>query len=120
MGRFEDWRYPEIKENEDTKWGWRVKGVDNFKMGENVDIGYGTYIQAEAGVEIGDNVQIGGGVKIYSLDTIDGKNGKIIIKNDACIGANAVILPNVIIESGEKIKALSVVWVSKDNQRRIK
>ena len=109
MDRFENWQYPEIKENEDTKWGWRVRGVHNFKMGKNVDIGYGVYIQAEAGVELGNNVQIGGGAKIYSVNTINDTRGKVIIKDNACIGANAVILPGVVIESGVIIPACKVI-----------
>lgn len=106
--QFKNWKYPEIKENEDTKWGWRVRGVKNFKMGKNVDIGYGVYIQAEAGVELGDNVQIGGGAKIYSVNTINNTRGKVVIKDNACIGANAVVLPGVVVEAGGIVSACSV------------
>jgi len=66
-------------------------------------------MMAKEGIELEDNVQIGGGVKIYSCDTIDNIKGKVTLKTGCCIGANAVILPNVIIGRNSIIGACSVV-----------
>lgn len=46
---------------------------------------------------------------IYSLSTIDNKHGKVIIKDGARIGANSVIMPNVIIGKNTIIGALSFI-----------
>jgi len=107
--RFDDWQPPEIEDGVPTKWGWVVAHPENLTLGRKTDIGFGTYIGAHAGVEIGDRVQIGGGVKIYSLSTIDNKQGKITIKINAKIGANSVVMPNVIIGRNAVVGALSFV-----------
>jgi len=107
--RFDDWQPPEIEHNVATKWGWMVAHPENFTLGRNTDIGFGTYIGAHTGVEIGDKVQIGSHCAIYSLNTIDNQEGAVIIKKGACIGANSVIAPNVIIGANAKIGALSFV-----------
>jgi len=86
-----------------------VKCPEKLILGKNTDIGAFTYIGAHEGVEIGDNCEIGGGVKIYSLSTIDNKRGKVIIKGGARIGANSVIMPNVIMGQRSTIGALSFV-----------
>jgi len=67
------------------------------------------YIQSEAGVTIEDYVQIGGGVKIYSANTINGTKGRVIIRRNATVGANSVILPGVEIGENSIIGALSLV-----------
>lgn len=82
---------------------------ENLKLGKNVDIGAFCYLQAEEGIVIEDNVEIGGGCKIYSVSTIDNKRGKVILKKGAKIGANSVIMPNVIINECTIIGALSFV-----------
>ena len=107
--RFKNWRKPIIKDGKLTKWNWLVRGVKNFKLGKNTDIGAFVYIQAEKGVEIGDDVQIGGGVKIYSVSTIDGKKGKVILKKNCKIGANSVIMPGVTVGKNSIVGALSFV-----------
>lgn len=107
--RFKKWKKPQIKEGELTKWNWLVQGVKNLKLGKETDIGAFTYINATAGVEIQDNVQVGGGVKIYSISTIDGKQGKIVLKKNCKIGANSVILPNTTIGENSVVGACSVV-----------
>lgn len=107
--RFDDWQPLEIEHNVMTRWGWLVSHPENLTLGRNTDIGFGTYIGAHVGVEIGDHVQIGGGVKIYSLSTIDNKQGKITIKINAKIGANSVVMPNVIIGRNAVVGALSLV-----------
>lgn len=106
------WVKPKIEEGKLTEWNWMVQGVENFKLGENTDIGAFSYINARAGVEIEDNVQIGGGVKIYSISTIDGKSGKVVLKKNCRVGAQSVIMPGVIIGENSVVGALS--FVNKD------
>jgi len=103
------WKRPRIPRGKPTKFGWTVSHPGRFKLGRFTDIGYGTYIQSEEGVEIEDHVQIGGGVKIYSVNTIDGTKGRVVIRRNARIGANSVILPNVEIGQNSIVGALSLV-----------
>mgnify|MGYP001607841028 FL=1 len=110
--RFRKWVKPKIKEGKLTKWNWIVQGVKNLKIGKNIDIGAFSYINASAGVVIEDNVQVGGGVKIYSVSTIDGKKGRIILKKNCKIGANSIIMPGATIGENSIIGALS--FVNKD------
>lgn len=107
--RFKNWKKPKIKEGELTKWHWIVQHKKNLKLGYKTDIGAFAYINAKNGVIIEDFVQIGGGVKIYSIDTISEKKGKIILKKNCKIGANSVILPNTTIGENSIIGACSVV-----------
>lgn len=109
MSRFNEWQPPEIIEGQDSRWGWRVSHVDGLKLGQRVDIGYGCYIQAQRGVTIEDDVQLGAHCVIYSVNTIDGVWGPVIIKRGVCIGAHSVIFPGVIIGEGAKIGAMSLV-----------
>lgn len=82
---------------------------NRLKLGKSTDIGYGTYIQSEEGVVIDDYAQIGGGCMIYSVSTIDGKRGKVIIGRNAGVGSNSVVLPGVRIGENSIIGALSLV-----------
>jgi len=112
QGRFKNWKKPEIEDGKPTKWGWIVKGIKNFELGKNTDIGAFVYINAVEGVIIEDNAQIGGGVKIYSVSTIDGKRGKVVLKKNCKIGANSVIMPGITIGENSIVGALS--FVNKD------
>lgn len=107
--KFKNWKYPQIEEGRLTKYHWLVYHKENLKLGYKTDIGAFCFINAKYGVVIEDEVQIGGGVKIYSLDTISNKKGKVILKRNSKIGANSVILPNVIIGENSIVGALSLV-----------
>jgi acetyltransferase-like isoleucine patch superfamily enzyme len=107
--RFENWEYPEIEESKPTKYNWIVQKKEGLELGRYTDIGAYTYINAGAGVVIEDYVQIGGGAKIYSVSTIDDKKGKIVLKRNSKVGANSVILPNVIVGENSIVGALSLV-----------
>ncbi len=110
--RFSNWKPPVIKEGKLTKWNWMVQGVKGLKLGKNTDIGAFTYINASCGVEIGDNVQIASHCSIYSLSTIDNKNGKVVIKENACLGSHSVVMPGVTIGKNSIVGAFS--FVNKD------
>lgn len=107
--RFKNWKKPAIKEGKLTKYNWLVKNKKNLKLGNKTDIGAFTYINAHSGIIIEDYVQIGGGSKIYSIDTISNKKGKIILKKNCKIGANSVVLPNIIVGENSIVGACSVV-----------
>lgn len=81
-------------------------------MGERTDLGAFTYIQAKFGVEIGDNVQIGSHCSIYSVSTIDNKQGKVVIGANACIGSHCTIMPGVTIGQDAVVGAHS--FINKD------
>ena len=100
------WRYPKIKENKTTKYGWRVRDVDGLILGSHTDIGFGCYIQAEAGVVIDSHVQLGAYCAIYSVNTINGTRGPIHIKERARIGAHCTILPGVTIGMGAFVRLI--------------
>ncbi|HIK01795.1 TPA: acyltransferase [archaeon] len=107
--RFDEWKPPEIKDGELTKWNWMVQNVEGLKLGKNTDIGAFTYINAKHGVEIQDKVQIGSHCSIYSESTIDEKSGKVTIGENARIGSHSLIMPGVTIGKNAVIGAFSFV-----------
>jgi acetyltransferase-like isoleucine patch superfamily enzyme len=110
--RFQDWEYPEIEEGKLTKYNWLVQHKDKLKLGYKTDIGAFTYINAKNGVIIEDFVQIGSHCSIYSVSTIDNKEGKVVLKKNCKIGSHSVIMPGVSIGENSIIGAFS--FVNKD------
>lgn len=115
--RFAHWVRPKIAHGEFTKWKWLVWYPKKLKLGKNTDIGALCYLNAKYGLIVEDNVQIGSGTKIYTENTEDGTHGKVIIKKNAMIGANCVILPRrdgkpLIIGERARIKAGTTVTKS--------
>ena len=107
--RFKDWKYPEIEEGKLTKYNWIVQHKDKLKLGYKTDIGAFTYINAKNGVIIEDYVQIGSHCSIYSVSTIDNKEGEVILKKGCRIGSHSVIMPGVTIGENSIIGAFSFV-----------
>ncbi len=107
--RFEHWQYPEIEEGKLTKYNWMVQHKDNLKLGYKTDIGAFTYINAKNGVIIEDYVQIGSHCAIYSISTIDNKEGTVILKENCNIGSHTIIMPSIIIGKNSIIGAHSFV-----------
>jgi acetyltransferase-like isoleucine patch superfamily enzyme len=107
--RFENWKYPEIEDGKPTKYNWIVKNLDKFKMGQHTDIGAFTYINAKFGVEIGDNVQIGSHCAIYSVSTIDGKEGPVVLRENCRIGTHSTVMPGVTVGANSVVGAHSLV-----------
>jgi acetyltransferase-like isoleucine patch superfamily enzyme len=113
MGRrFDEWKYPEFDAQGMTRWNWMCQHNHNLKLGKRVDIGAFTYINAQFGVVIENEVQIGSHCSIYSVSTIDDKEGKVILKKNCRIGSHSVIMPNVVVGENSVIGALS--FVNKD------
>jgi len=114
--RFKNWKYPKIKEGKLTKYNWLVQHKNNLKLGYKTDIGAFTYINAKNGVIIEDYVQIGSHCSIYSVSTIDNKEGCVTLKRNCKIGSHSIIMPGITIGENSIIGAYSFVNrnISKD------
>ena len=60
-------------------------------------------------MEIGEEVQIGSHCSIYTVNTIDGTEGKVLIGQGAKIGTHTTILPGVVIGEKAVVGAHSLV-----------
>jgi acetyltransferase-like isoleucine patch superfamily enzyme len=107
--RFKDWKHPDIEEGKLTKYNWVVQHKDKLELGYKTDIGAFTYINAKNGVVIEDCVQIGSHCSIYSVSTIDDKEGEVILKRNCRIGSHSVIMPDVTIGESSIIGAFTFV-----------
>jgi len=107
--RFKDWQYPKFEEGKPTKYNWLVQHKDNLRLGYKTDIGAFTYINAKNGVVIEDFVQIGSHCAIYSVSTIDGKEGKVVLKKNCRIGSHSVVMPGVTVGENAVVGAMSFV-----------
>ncbi|MCK5063070.1 MAG: acyltransferase [Candidatus Aenigmarchaeota archaeon] len=112
MTRFENWKPPEIEDGKPTKYNWVVQNKDNLELGFRTDIGAFTYINAKAGVVIEDLVQIGSHCSIYSVSTIDDKEGTVTLKKNCRIGSHSIIMPGVTVGENSIVGAFS--FVNKD------
>ena len=112
-GRFKDWKMPDIEDRKlHPNYYFLVHHRDNLRLGKNTDIGAFTYINAKNGVEIEKDVQIGSHCSIYSISTIDNKEGKVVIKENARLGTHSTVMPGVTIGKNAIIGAHS--YVNKD------
>jgi acetyltransferase-like isoleucine patch superfamily enzyme len=109
MTRFNNWKMPVIIDGKPTKYNWVVQHVNNFILGIGTDIGAFSYINAENGVMIEKNVQLGSHCSIYTVSTIDGTSGKVLLKENCKIGSHTTILPGVTIGKNSIIGANSLV-----------
>jgi acetyltransferase-like isoleucine patch superfamily enzyme len=110
--RFENWEYPEIIDNRPTQYNWLVQGAAGFSLGYKTDIGAFCYINAREGVVIEDFVQLGSHCSVYSISTIDGKKGRVTLKENCRIGSHTIIMPGVTIGKNAVVGAHS--FVNKD------
>jgi len=110
--RFKNWQPPLVEEGKMTKYHWIVSHVEYFSLGYKTDIGAFTYINAKNRVTIEDEVQIGSHCSLYSISTIDEKEGPIVLKKNCKIGSHSVIMPGVTVGENAVIGAFS--FVTKD------
>ena len=110
--RFTEWKRPVIEEGKLTQWNWLAQHKDNLILGKKTDIGAFTYINAKFGVEIQDEAQIGSHCSIYSISTIDNKQGKVTLKKNCKIGSHSVVMPGVTVGENSIVGAFS--FVNKD------
>ena len=106
---FQGWEYPQIEDGKPTKYHWVVQHTDGFRLGYKTDIGAFTYINAKKGVVIEDFVQIGSHCSIYSISTIDSKEGQVKLKQNCKIGSHGVVMPGVTIGENSVVGAFSLV-----------
>ena len=107
--RFAAWQAPVIEEGVPTVYGWVVRHVDRFRLGHRTDIGAFTYIQAQNGVTLEDELQIGSHCAIYSISTIDGKEGPVVLRRNCRIGSHCVVMPGVTVGENAVVGAFSFV-----------
>ena len=107
--RFDEWTFPDIEEGKLTQYNWLVQHKDNLELGFKTDIGAFTYVNAKYGVKIEDYVQIGSHCSIYSVSTIDNKQGQVVLKKNCKIGSHSVIMPGVSIGENSIVGAHSFV-----------
>ena len=107
--RFKNWQKPKIKHGKLTAWNWLVYYPDNLKLGKKIDIGAFSYINAKNGIIMEDDVQIGSHCSLYTISTIDNKEGKIILKKNCKIGSHSTIMPGVTIGENSIVGAHSLI-----------
>lgn len=107
--RFKNWKYPDIEDGKLTEYNWVVQHKDRLNLGYKTDIGSFTYINAENGVIIEDFVQIGSHCSIYSVSSIDGKAGQVILKKNCRLGSHSVVMPDITIGENSIIGAFSFI-----------
>ena len=107
--RFRDWERPVIPEGEPTKYHWIVHHAGNLDLGRYTDIGAFSYINARNGVTLEDFVQVGSHCSIYSVSTIDGREGCVLLRRNCRIGSHTVVLPGVTVGENTIIGAQSLV-----------
>jgi acetyltransferase-like isoleucine patch superfamily enzyme len=107
--RFKQWSYPVIREGKTTKYHWMVQHKAGLHLGYKTDIGAFTYINAKNGVIIEDLVQIGSHCSVYSISTIDDKEGKVVLKKNCRIGSHSIIMPGVTVGENSIVGAFSFV-----------
>ena len=110
--RFQKWQAPKMEDGKPTEYGWVVRHVPHFVMGHKTDIGAFTYINAKHGVVFEDDVQVGSHCSIYSISTIDNKEGRVTLKKNCKIGSHSIIMPGVTVGENSIIGAFS--FVTKD------
>ena len=106
---FKNWKQPKFHDDGTTNWHWKCQHNENLSLGEYVDVGSYTYINAKKSVKIGEHVQIGSHCSIYSISTIDNKEGPVNLEKNCRIGSHSVIMPNVTIGKNSIIGAFSFV-----------
>lgn len=107
--RFKKWKPPTFDKKNMTPWNWMCQHHKNLNLGKYVDIGAFTYINAKKGITMEDCVQLGSHCSLYTISTIDNKEGKIHLKKNCRIGSHSVVMPGVTIGENAVIGAFSFV-----------
>ena len=107
--RFDNWKLPKMEDGVMTQYNWIVQNIEGFDLGYKTDIGAFSYINAKFGVIVEDYVQVGSHCSIYSISTIDNKEGKVHLKQNCKIGSHSTVMPNVTIGENSIVGANSLV-----------
>ncbi|MBP1945340.1 acyltransferase [Methanobacterium petrolearium] len=92
-----------------NEYNWVVQNKKKFFLGYKTDVGAFTYINAKNGVTIEDYAQIGSHCSIYSISTIDNKQGPVVLKRNCRIGSHSIVMPNVTIGKNSIVGAFSFI-----------
>ena len=103
------WEQPVIEHGVMTKYNWVVHHPQYFILGDHTDIGCYTFINAKQGVVIEPGAQVGSHCSIYSVSTIDGKQGTIVLKKNCKIGTHSTIMPGVTVGENSIAGAYSFI-----------
>lgn len=110
--------FKHIGENVTVKEPFHCDYGYNISIGNNVDINYNCVMLDDTTITIGNDVRIAPNVNIFTvyhpLDALDRKNTiilsrPIVIKDNAWLGGNCVIMPGVTIGKNAVIGAGAVV-----------
>lgn len=107
--RFSNWTPPEIRDGVPTKYNWVVQNSEKLSLGYRTDIGAFTYINAKYGVVIEDEVQIGSHCSVYSVSTIDNRQGTVTLRRGCRVGSHSTVMPGVTVGEGAIVGAHSFV-----------
>ena len=107
--RFDNWQPPAIEHGKLTQYSWLVQHPESMDLGRNTDIGAFSYINAKCGVTLEEGVQIGSHCAIYSVSTIDDKQGPVLLKRNCRIGSHSTVMPGVTIGENAVVGAHSFV-----------
>ena len=107
--RFQNWKAPEIVDGKPTIYNWVVQNKEGLSLGYKTDIGAFSYINAKYGVVLEDEVQLGSHCSVYSVSTIDGKTGRVVLKKACKVGSHSTVLPGVTIGENSIVGAHSLV-----------
>jgi acetyltransferase-like isoleucine patch superfamily enzyme len=110
--RFSSWKRPTTAHGRLNEYNWIVMYPEGLSLADYVDVGAFTFMQAKSGIVIEKDVQIGSHCSIYSESTIDGRKGRVTLKENCRIGTHSSIMPGVTIGKGAVIGAHS--FVTKD------
>ena len=107
--RFDNWCPPMMEHGKVTKYIWMVQHPENLSLGHRSDIGAFTYMNAKCGITIEPEVQLGSHCSIYSVSTIDDKQGPVVLKRNCRVGSHSTIMPGVTIGENAVVGAHSFV-----------
>ena len=93
-------------------YGWHCLFPNKLILNHGCDIAHGSFLQAKHGIEIGKDVELGPFCYISSWSTVDNKQGKVIIKDGAKLGARVTVMPRITIGKNSIVGAHS--FVNKD------
>lgn len=107
--RFSSWKRPSLEHGRLNEYNWLVLYPEGLQLADYVDVGAFCLLQARSGIVVEKDVQLGSHCAVYSESTIDGKKGKIFLKENSRIGSHCTIMPGVTVGRNSVVGANSFV-----------
>jgi len=107
--RFKNWVPPTFDAQGMTPWNWKCQHPGHLTLGKYVDIGAFSYLNAKYGITIQDWVQLGSHCSVYTVSTIDDKQGTVTLMRNCRIGTHSSVMPGVTVGENTLIGAYSFV-----------